>query len=167
MVHIEQRVISGGVQLFTFAKGPFSKPGKNCYDSVEMNNKPRKRPRCSMCGKCCRAPIVLITKPEDYRRWIRQARWDILKYASVPPLRGYGDLWTDINGSQGSGYCPFIWKVSHCRYMCTIQDTKPKVCKEFRCEWAYGIGKKGIPFKTECGWTDKAKHLGYGKANSQ
>ena len=138
-------------------------PVNDCYDSVEMNNRPRKRPRCSMCGKCCKAPVVLITKPEDYRRWIRQGRSDILKYASVPPLRGYGDFWIDIRGSQGSGYCPFIQKASRCRYMCMIQDTKPRVCKEFRCEWAYGIGKKGIPFKTDRGWTDKAKYLGYGK----
>ena len=118
-----------------------------------------------MCGECCRAPVVLITKTEDYRRWILEGRSDILKYASVPPLRGYGDLWIDINGSEESGYCPFIRKVSHRRYICTIQDTKPRVCKEFWCEWAYGIGKKGIPFKTERGWTDKARNLGYGKTN--
>ena len=49
------------------------------------------------------------------------------------------------------------------KYICTIQDTKPKVCREYRCEWAYGAGKKGVPFKTDCGWTDKAKKLGYGK----
>jgi hypothetical protein len=27
----------------------------------------------------------------------------------------------------------------------------------------YGAGKKGVPFKTDCGWTDKARKLGYGK----
>jgi len=115
-----------------------------------------------MCGECCRAPVVLITKPEDYRRWTRQGRWDILRYASEPVLQGYGDLWIDIKGSENSSYCPFIKKVRHDKYICTIHDTKPKVCKEFRCEWAYGVGNKGIPFKTERGWTDKAKQLGYG-----
>jgi len=120
-----------------------------------------------MCGECCRAPVVLITKPEDYRRWIRQGRSDILQYASPPPLGDYGDFYTDNKGGQGSGYCPFIKKVNHRQYVCTIEDTKPKVCKEFWCEWAYGLGKKGIPFKTEYGWTDKAKRLGYGKINNQ
>ena len=35
------------------------------------------------------------------------------------------------------------------------------------CEWAYGIGEKGIPFKTLSGWTEKARQLGYGKAKKQ
>jgi Fe-S-cluster containining protein len=119
-----------------------------------------------MCGKCCIAPVVLITKPEDYRRWVRQGRSDILQYTSVPPLQGYGDLWIGIKGSKGSDYCPFIKKIGHDKYTCTIHETKPKVCKEFHCEWAYGIGNKGIPFKTERGWTDKAKKLGYGQSGN-
>lgn len=134
---------------------------------MEMTNRPRKRPRCSMCGECCRAPVIMITKPGDYRRWIRQGRSDILQYASEPPLHGYGDLGIDIKGSEWSGFCPFIQKIGHYQYICTIQDTKPKVCKQYRCEWAYGIGDKGIPFKTESGWTDKAKQLGYGQTNNR
>ncbi len=132
-----------------------------------MVEKLRKRARCSRCGKCCTAPVVLITKPSDYRRWVRQGRDDILKYASVPPLKGYGDLWIDIKGSEDSAYCPFIKKTGEDTYICTIHDTKPKVCREFRCEWAYGAGKKGVPFKTERGWTDKAKKLGYGKSDNR
>ena len=128
-----------------------------------MKKQLRKRPRCSQCGKCCTAPVVLITKPSDYRRWVAQGREDILKHASVPPLKGYGDLWIDIRGSEESAYCPFIKQISEGKFICTIHDTKPKVCREFRCEWAYGAGKKGVPFKTERGWTDKAKKLGYGQ----
>ena len=116
-----------------------------------------------MCGECCKAPVVLITKPADYKRWISQGRTDILECASVPPLWGYGDLWIDIKGGEGSEYCPFIEKVGPDKYICTIHDTKPKVCKEFRCEWAYGVGEKGVPFKTERGWTDRAKQMGYGQ----
>jgi Fe-S-cluster containining protein len=128
-----------------------------------MSNKHRGKPRCSMCGKCCMAPVILITKPEDYKRWIRQERSDILYYASVPSPHSYGDLRTDAEAGEGLSYCPFIKRVGYRKYICTIQDTKPKVCKEYRCEWAYGIGKKGIPFRTECGWTDKARQLGYGQ----
>ncbi len=120
-----------------------------------------------MCGKCCRVPVVLIMKPEDYQRWKRQGRSDILRYASEPPLQGYGDLWIDLKGGEGASYCPFIKEVSLNKYICTIQDTKPKVCKEFWCEWAYGAGDKGMPFKTDGGWTDKAKQLGYGQTNNR
>jgi len=120
-----------------------------------------------MCGECCQAPVILITKPSDYRRWVHQGRSDILHYASVPPRQGYGDLRIDIKAGEGPSYCPFIKKISRYKYICTIQDTKPKVCKEFWCEWAYGVGKKGIPFKTERGWIEKAKQLGYGKTNNR
>jgi Fe-S-cluster containining protein len=128
-----------------------------------MKDELRQRPRCDQCGKCCRAPVILITKPSDYRRWVEQGRDDILKYASVPPYRGYGDLWMEMRGTEDSAYCPFIKKIDEDKFICTIHDTKPTVCREFRCEWAYGAGKKGIPFKTERGWTDNAKKLGYGR----
>ena len=131
-----------------------------------MTDKPQRRPICSMCGKCCSAPTVMITKPSDYKRWLKQGREDILQYASVPPPHGYGDLWKDTQDGETPTHCPFIQKISDDKYICTIQDTKPKVCREYRCEWAYGMGKKGIPFKTDCGWTDKAKKAGYGKTDN-
>lgn len=127
-----------------------------------MTNETRKRPECSRCGECCRAPVVLITKPSDFRRWIEQGRNDILKYASRPPLRGYGDFWMDIRKTDDAAYCPFIGKTGDGEFTCTIHDTKPKVCREFRCEKCYGIGRKGVPFKTDCGWTDRAIRMGYG-----
>jgi len=107
--------------------------------------------------------MVQITKTSDYKRWVEQGRKDILKLATVPPLRGYGDFLTDISKTEDPEYCPFIEKISDHKFICTIHDTKPKVCKTFRCEWCYGIGKKGVPFKTDSGWTDRAKQLGYGK----
>ncbi len=140
---------------------------RNCYNPLDMAAKLVKRPRCSRCGECCRTPVILMVNPEDHCRWTRQGRLDILQYASAPLLPGYGDLWINIDGSQGSGHCPFISKVSPNQYICKIHHTKPAVCQEFRCEWAYGAGKKGIPFKTERGWTDKAKQLGYGQTNNR
>jgi Fe-S-cluster containining protein len=112
---------------------------KNCYNSVEMTNKPRKRPRCSMCGKCCIAPVILIIKPGDYRRWVRQGRSDILQYTSLPPLQGYGDLWIDIKGSEGSVYCPFIKKISHEKYICTIHKPNQKYVKNFSVNGLMGL----------------------------
>ena len=98
---------------------------------------------------------------------MRQGRSDILDYASVPPVEGFGDLWIDVRDSVEPSHCPLIKKVGRHKYICTIHDTKPKVCKEFRCEWAYGVGKKGIPFKVEKGWTDKGRKLGFGGTDSR
>lgn len=119
-----------------------------------------------MCGECCRAPVILLTKPSDYRRWIRQERTDILQYASVPPVQGYGDLWINIQSSEEPSYCPFVKKAGQFKYICSIHNTKPKVCKEFRCEWAYGVGEKRVLFKSDRGWSDKAKKLGYGQTGN-
>lgn len=76
-------------------------------------------------------------------------------FDSLIRLSGYVDMKTDLK------------KVSPSRYICTIQDTKPKVCKEFFCEWAYGISEKGIPFKRQNGWTEKSRQLGYRKTKKQ
>ncbi|NLL90722.1 MAG: YkgJ family cysteine cluster protein [Dehalococcoidales bacterium] len=128
-----------------------------------MSDKRKKRPKCSMCGRCCSAPTVMITKPSDYKRWVEQGRQDILRYATVPPPHGYGDLWRNPRDGEIITHCPFAQEIENNKYICSIHETKPKVCREFRCEWAYGAGKKGVPFKTDCGWTDKAQKLGYGK----
>ncbi len=133
-----------------------------------MTSKVGKRPKCSMCGKCCKEHgFGLTMTPGDYRRWKRQGRWDILQYAWVATRIGYGDIWIDPKTGEDLSYCPFLKKVNPSRYICAIQDTKPKGCKEFFCEWAYGIGEKGIPFKRQSGWTEKARQLGYGKTKKQ
>jgi Fe-S-cluster containining protein len=136
---------------------------KDWYNPRDMTAQPRKRPRCAMCGECCRAPTIMLTKPGDHRRWVRQGRTDILRHAPAPPPRGYGDLRAGATGTEDQAYCPFARRVGHGRFVCAIQDTKPRVCREFRCEWAYGVGSRGIPFKTESGWTDRAVRLGYGR----
>jgi len=58
-------------------------------------------------------------------------------------------------------HCPFLKEISPAKYVCGIYDTNPKVCREFWCEWLYGVGKKGVPFKTARGWSEKARQLGY------
>lgn len=135
---------------------------ENCYNLAEMTNKARKRPKCSMCGKCCReGGSELIMTPSDYRRWKRQGRWDILRYAWVGLPQGHGDLWIDSKTGEELLYCPFLKEISAGKYVCEIYDTRPKVCREFWCEWSYGVGKKGVPFKTAKGWGEKAMQLGY------
>jgi Fe-S-cluster containining protein len=103
--------------------------------------------------------------PEDYRRWRDQKRHDILQYIPRPEVyANLGDNWVDwMDPLTGEvlQHCPFLKRIGRGKYFCLIYDTKPRVCKEFWCEWSYRAGKKGVPFKGAGGWTKKAKELGY------
>ncbi len=96
---------------------------------------------------------------EDHRR-----RWDILRYAWIPDLSdGWGDLWIDPKSGQELFRCPFLKHTKSGQWSCAIEDTKPRVCKEFWCEYAYGVGNKGVMCKSLNGWSQKAKEMGYDK----
>lgn len=103
--------------------------------------------------------------PGDYRRWKREGREDILRYAMMSP-RGYGwgILWFDPVRRLEVDYCPFLVNAEDGSKKCSIQDTKPRICREFYCEMAYDEGKEAVPFKVLSGWSNKAIRLGYGKA---
>jgi len=99
--------------------------------------------------------------PSDYRRWKRQGRHDILRYVSqYARYADHGDVWVDwIDPETGDilRHCPFLHKVHQGKYTCVIHDTKPTICRRFWCEWAYGVGKKGVPFRHMTGRIGKAK----------
>ena len=99
--------------------------------------------------------------PSDYRRWKRQERWDILRYVRLGLPQAHGDLWIDSETGEELHCCPFLKELEPMKYICEIYDTKPKVCREFWCEGSYGVGEKGVPFKTGRGWSEKASELGY------
>lgn len=131
----------------------------------------RERSKCIRCGKCCREQgFELIATSGDIRRWRREGRIDILRYVWSPKmLGGYGDIWTDPETGEDLDYCPFLRRVAGVttikgRYRCDIYETRPKVCREFYCEYAYGDGKRGKAFKTARGWSERARELGYGQA---
>jgi len=127
----------------------------------------KKKPRCFRCGKCCREHgFALTVTPANTRRWKRQKRTDILRYVWAPKFAGgYGDIWIDPETGEDLDYCPFLQKVERGKYICSIHETRPKICKGFWCEYAFGVGSKGTAFSRMAGWTERAKHLGYGQAN--
>ena len=128
----------------------------------------KKKPRCFRCGKCCvEQGFDLTATSADTRRWERQGRADILRYVWVPKgAGGYGDIWIDPETGEDLDYCPFLQKVSLGKYICGIYETRPKICREFWCEYAYGVGKKGQTFRGMAGWTDRARQLGYGQSEA-
>ncbi|MDP6126953.1 MAG: YkgJ family cysteine cluster protein [Dehalococcoidales bacterium] len=131
-----------------------------------MTGRTGKRPGCSMCGLCCiKLGLEMGMTPDDYRRWKHQGRDDILRYAYIPLGRvDRGYLWFDPENKLELDRCPFLVQDSPGSYSCAIQETKPKACSQFWCEWAYGVGERAIPFKVAAGWTDRARRLGYGKS---
>ena len=59
-----------------------------------------------LCAASAAAPTVMITKLSDYKRWVQQGRQDILRYATVPPVHGYGDLWKEPQDGEEITHCP-------------------------------------------------------------
>ena len=119
-------------------------------------------PRCSSCGMCCRGERYgLILLPGDYDRWKQEGRDDILCYVESSINGIYHALiWKSLETGEHLDYCPFLEKAGQDKYVCTIQDTKPRICKEFWCAWAYGAGRRGVAFRTFNGWTERARQLG-------
>lgn len=101
----------------------------------------------------------------DYQRWKKQGRDDILHYIPRPERYAQlGDTWVDwIDPETGEVLqcCPFLATTGQGSCYCLIHETKPRVCREFWCEWSYRAGARGVPFKRAGGWSAKAKELGY------
>lgn len=69
----------------------------------------------------------------DVRRWIRERRWDILKWAAVlgPEDDPFADLWIADDGEERLR-CPFVRKDrGKPTYTCSIYDTRPQVCRDY------------------------------------
>ena len=95
------------------------------------------KPQCKRCGRCCReSQGFLSATPEDITRWRNQHREDILSHAYVFPL-DYADLWFDPVSGEELRHCPFLKKVGHKKYECTIWETRPEQCREWWCVLCY------------------------------
>jgi Fe-S-cluster containining protein len=98
---------------------------------------------CTNCGKCCTNPDFmrsLDATGDDVKRWRREGRQDILRFASVlgPPDNPSADLWVDDRTGIERNRCPFVRKVrGQNRYLCTIYETRPQVCRDYE-PWAPG-----------------------------
>ncbi len=120
----------------------------------------QKMPVCSRCGRCCVVQGSGFTMmPDDYRRWKREEREDILRYVwqcrSPLDCEGKWDVWIDwIDPETGKNlrHCPFLRRVGLGERSCAIHDTKPQICEKFWCEGAFGAGKRGVPLRGGTGF---------------
>jgi len=92
--------------------------------------------QCVQCGNCCtvkntdRIPIDRT----DITRWIEKKAYHLFTVDMMKEWNCFG-----ITGKYNEkGTCPFLSKNIDV-YECSIQDLKPKVCREFKAGADYSI----------------------------
>lgn len=96
----------------------------------------QKETRCLCCGKCCRYfGGHLHASAHDMERWKKQGRDDLLNR-----VNRLGWIWVDPETKQMLDPCPFLEQADEQRWICSINETKPDICRdyptiahEFRC----------------------------------
>lgn len=89
---------------------------------------------CKVCGVCCElyGPTVKASG-EDIARWRREGRDDII-------------AWLSTDGDNRPDGCPFLASGDSGKRFCSVQATKPQMCRAY-------------PTKAHGGWcVMRAKH---------
>ena len=88
---------------------------------------------CNQCGKCCKwysDAKKFYIELEDYERWEIHEREDILAYIikdEEEALVGWYNPETNLEVDV----CPFLEQISDDKWICAIDDTKPKHCRKY------------------------------------
>lgn len=89
---------------------------------------------CSRCGRCCMSlgGVIRIERTlSDADFYCRLLVTQELFLAHVDSA--YRDLFQEREGKQAHpGWCPFLRKGNE-KYVCTIYQTRPALCREFKC----------------------------------
>ncbi len=84
-------------------------------------------PGCRRCGICCELyGGSLKAYASDIARWKTEGRADILKRAGEG-----GELWIDPKTGEKDESCPFLVKSGQEGLICSINDTKPHMCRAY------------------------------------
>ncbi|HNQ26247.1 MAG TPA: YkgJ family cysteine cluster protein [Methanoregulaceae archaeon] len=87
---------------------------------------------CTRCGKCCisfgrHIRIERSLSPVQY--YCRVAvNGELLPVSIQPELR---ELFS--SGDQDPAWCPFLRKDAAGLFTCTIYQTRPRICRDFKC----------------------------------
>lgn len=82
---------------------------------------------CFSCGRCCESfGGHLHASERDLKRWRDQGREDLL--SRVNRLNW---IWVDPQTKQLLDPCPFLQRIAPDRQICSINDTKPDICRDY------------------------------------
>lgn len=82
---------------------------------------------CLCCGECCESfGGHLNASKSDLERWQRQGRADLLSR-----VNRLGWIWVDPLTKQMEQRCPFLAKMENETVLCSINDTKPDMCRAY------------------------------------
>lgn len=82
---------------------------------------------CLRCGRCCESfGGHLNASRADLARWRRLGREDLLRRVSA-----IGWIWIDPETGLLEKACPFLERVGPDRQICTINDVKPDMCRDY------------------------------------
>jgi Fe-S-cluster containining protein len=85
---------------------------------------------CRRCGKCCLADFRSYVTAEDFRRWQREERKDILNCLEGDRVTWSGDHFVSPDDGKSLNACSFLMMVEG-RYGCSIYATRPATCRRF------------------------------------
>lgn len=95
---------------------------------------------CRVCGVCCEVFAAHLTvHEEDLDRWSGEGRDDLLE--RVGPE---GELWLDPVTGVREELCPFLDRSDPAFMPCTIDRTKPKICRDYPTPAHLGRCVRGV-----------------------
>ncbi len=82
---------------------------------------------CACCGDCCKffGGHLNVTH-SDVTRWKREGRGDLLGR-----VNRLGWIWCDPDTGKLVDPCPFLQKNGPDTAVCSINDTKPAMCRDY------------------------------------
>lgn len=87
----------------------------------------RRAPTCRCCGRCCEAfGGHLNASRADLERWRRLGRDDLLARVS-----SIGWIWMSPESGKLEDRCPFLVRTGPETALCSIQDVKPDMCRDY------------------------------------
>jgi Fe-S-cluster containining protein len=87
---------------------------------------------CTRCGKCCVSLGRHLTQERSMspvHHYCRNGITGEIVPVTISPE--YRTTYTD--GERDDSWCPFLRKNPDETFTCTIYDTRPRICREFRC----------------------------------
>lgn len=93
-----------------------------------MDGPDRKAEVCRRCGKCCLEAFSRHVAPEDFGRWEREGRFDLIASAREEEQSLDRDGFVAYKRFKP---CRFLNRQSDDRTDCGIYDLRPRMCREF------------------------------------